>query len=103
MADPTPYARTVDQVAQHWSCSSRHVYALIARGELGHIRVGTLIRVRQADLDLYEARQWHAPDSIALTSGSSSEVTAITSAGGRMAGGNAFQRGQAIAARRAGS
>jgi excisionase family DNA binding protein len=63
--DPEPYfkqtAFSVAQVAIRWGVSSRHVYDLCARGSLGHLRIGALIRIRQADREAYEARQWHAP------------------------------------------
>jgi excisionase family DNA binding protein len=93
-------AFSVAQVAVRWGVSSRHVYDLCARGDLGHLRIGGLIRVRLADLEAYEATQWHAPSSIPPTIVSSSEEADSTSDGGRMANGNAFQRGQMINARR---
>ena len=93
-------AFSVAQVAVRWGVSSRHVYDLCARGDLGHLRIGGLIRVRLDDLKAYEASQWHAPSSTALTIVSSSEEAGFTSAGGLMANGNAFQRGQKISGRR---
>jgi excisionase family DNA binding protein len=42
-------AFSVPQVAARWGCSARHVYDLVARGELGHLRIGALIRVRLED------------------------------------------------------
>src|SRR5450631_4286027 len=92
-------AFSVAQVAVRWGVSSRHVYDLCARSELGHLRIGGLIRVRLADLEAYEARRWHAPSSNSLTSASSNGEPAITSAGGTMAHGSAFQLGQKISAR----
>ncbi len=56
-------ARTVKQLAAHWQVSERHVYALVAAGRLGHIRFGTIIRIRQQDVDAFEAQAWHAPAS----------------------------------------
>jgi len=93
-------AFSVAQVAIRWGVSNRHVYDLCARGELGHLRIGGLIRVRLADLEAYEASRWHAPSSNSPTIASSPEVAAIMSAGGRPVPGNGFQRGQAISARR---
>ena len=57
------YAMTVRQVAARWACSDRHVYDLISGGRLGHIRVGSLIRIRPADLEAYEESQRHPPVS----------------------------------------
>jgi excisionase family DNA binding protein len=61
MAEVGPLAYSVPKLAAAWGVSTRHVYALCARGELGHLRIGNLIRIRQADREAYEARQWHAP------------------------------------------
>jgi excisionase family DNA binding protein len=52
---------TVPQVADLWSCTPQHVYRLISRGELGHVRIGTLIRVRVEDIECYEAAQCTGP------------------------------------------
>ena len=98
-----PYGFSVRQVADRWGCSGRTVYSLIAEGQLGHLRIGSSIRVSPADLQEYEARQWHAPVSTAPASDSSCAVTATTSDGGRTAHGSAFQRGRLTAARLAGS
>lgn len=91
------YAMTVHQVAARWACSDRHVYDLVSEGRLGHIRVGSLIRIRPADLAAYEESQWHAPVSPAQTTASCSEGGATTSDGGRTAGIDGFQRGRAMA------
>jgi excisionase family DNA binding protein len=99
-ADFQQTAFSVAQVAVRWGVSSRHVYDLCAGGELGHLRIGGLIRVRLADLEAYEARRWHAPSSTPPTIASSSEEAGFTSGGGPMANGNAFRRGQIISARR---
>jgi excisionase family DNA binding protein len=93
-------AFSVPQVAARCDISSRQVYDLCAQGELGHLRIGGLIRVRLADLAAYEARQWHAPSSNNPITASSGEEAAIMSAGGPMARGNAFQQGQTIGVRR---
>ena len=63
MPEPQTYAYTVPQLAKTWAVSERHVYNLVASGELGHLRIGNLIRIRQADREAYEAKTWHAPDS----------------------------------------
>ena len=92
-------ARTVKQLAVHWQVSERYVYALIAEQRLGHIRVGTLIRVRQQDVDAFEALAWHAPAKSSPTIASSSGAVVSMSAGGRMAPGSAYQRGRKIGSR----
>ena len=100
MVDVTPYAFTVPQVADRWVCSVRHVYDLIASGQLGHIRVGNLIRVRAADIAAYEERQWHAPVSRDQTTGSSAVASTTMYDGGKTVAISAFQRGRQIAQRR---
>jgi excisionase family DNA binding protein len=54
------------QLAREWGCSVRHVYDLCSRRELGHIRIGGLIRIRPEDKATYEARQWVAPSAAGL-------------------------------------
>src|SRR5208282_1500071 len=98
MSDAAPFAYSVPQNAAAWGVSARHVYDLCARGELGHLRIGALIRIRQADREAYEARQWHAPNSTPRTTGSSGAEIVSMSAGGRMARGSAFQRGRQTSA-----
>jgi excisionase family DNA binding protein len=61
MSDAGPFAYSVAQLANAWGVSQRHVYDLCATGKLGHLRIGTLIRVRQTDREAYEAEQWQAP------------------------------------------
>lgn len=94
------YAMTVRQVAARWACSDRHVYDLISGGQLGHIRVGSLIRIRPADLEAFEESQWHAPVSPAQTTASPSAEAATTSAGGRGRNITGYQLGRQIAQRR---
>ncbi len=49
-----PAMLTVDAVAARLSCSAKWVRALVKRGDLPHIRIGTrAIRVRPADLAAY--------------------------------------------------
>ena len=45
---------TVKQVAALWGCSGQHIYRLLSRRELGHIRVGGAIRFRPEDLIDFE-------------------------------------------------
>ena len=98
MADTGPLAYSVQQLANAWGVSGRHIYDLCARGELGHLRIGSLIRIRQSDKDAYEARRWHAPSSTPPTIDSSSAEVVTMSAGGRTVRGNAFQRGRQTSA-----
>src|SRR5215470_11069378 len=98
-----PRAFSVAQVAAQLGVSTRLVYDLCSRGELGHLKVGNLIRVRRTDLEAYEHRQWHAPSSISPTTDSSSAEVVSMSAGGRMARGSAFQRGRKTAGRHSAS
>jgi excisionase family DNA binding protein len=51
-----PYVLTVAELASRWACSRRHVYGQIESGRLGHIRIGSLIRIRMVDIEEYEAR-----------------------------------------------
>jgi excisionase family DNA binding protein len=87
-------AFSVAQVAVRWGVSCRHIYDLCARGELGHLRIGGLIRVRLADLEAYEASQWHAPKTNDQAIGSRNEETGSTSGSGKTVPISAFQRGK---------
>src|SRR5579872_3205271 len=97
MAEPAAFS--VAQVAANWGVSTRLVYDLCSRGELGHLRVGGLIRVRRSDLEAYETRQWHAPSSNDPTTGSPNEAIASMSVGGKTVPTSAFQRGRLNGAR----
>ena len=103
MTDSGSFAYSVARLAAAWGVSTRHVYDLCARGELGHLRIGNLIRIRQADREAYEARKWHAPSSTPPTTGSSGAEVVSMSAGGSTARGSAFQRGKRSGARQNGS
>jgi Helix-turn-helix domain len=94
------YAYSAAQLAREWGVSTRCVYDLCARGDLGHIRIGGLIRIRQADREAYEARQWVAPSSKPQAISSPCEAAVITFNGGRTASPNAFQQGRQISAKR---
>lgn len=52
-AEPVTYLK-VSEVADRLNLSIRHVYELIARGDLVGVRPGGAIRVRSDDLDTYE-------------------------------------------------
>src|SRR5689334_2662399 len=99
MADIPPVAFSVPQVAARWGVSSRQIYDLCARGELGHLRIGGLIRIRIADLEAYEARQWRAPVSAPQITDSPNADVISMHAGGKRGNGSAFQRGQQTAAK----
>lgn len=99
MSDSGPFAYSVPQLAREWGVSARHVYDLCASRALGHLRIGGLIRIRQADRDAYEARQWLAPGSTPQTIDSPVAEVVSMSAGGRAARGNAFRRGQTTGAK----
>ena len=45
---------TAQDVAQIWGCSDQHVYDLCKAGELNHVRIGRLIRIRRQDVEDYE-------------------------------------------------
>ena len=94
MSDDAPFAYSVAQLARAWAVSSSHVYELCASGRLGHLRIGALIRIRQADREAYEARQWHAPGSPNPTTDSSGAEIVSMSAGGRTARGSAVLNGE---------
>jgi excisionase family DNA binding protein len=103
MVNPHPFAYTVAQLARQWGVSDRHVYGLVASGELGHLKIGSAIRIRQADRDAYEASVWHAPVSPppipTPTLPSESMVRVGGPTGGKVFG-NGFQQGQMIARKR---
>ncbi|WP_428485991.1 helix-turn-helix domain-containing protein [Rhodopila sp.] len=106
MSDGTPFTQTafsVRQVAARWGVSDRHVYDLVAAKALGHLRIGSLIRIRLVDIESYEGRQCHAVNSTLPDTGSSSAVIVSMSDGGKMARGSAFQRGRRSAGRQSGS
>lgn len=88
------YAMTVAQLARLWGVSGRAVYRLVETGELGHLRIGHAIRIRQSDRESYESRAWRAPDTINPPTASSSAEPAGMSGGGNLARGTAFRRGQ---------
>ncbi len=51
----SPALLTVKEVADHLGASSRHVYRLIARGDLPVHRLGRLVRISEDDLARYLA------------------------------------------------
>lgn len=97
-----PYALRPTQVAERLQVSRRTVYTLLETRQLGYILVGGQYRIRQADIEAYEARTWHAPVSTNPAIASLNEPVVTMSGGGNRAG-TAFQRGQRIAAKQSGS
>ena len=94
---------SVAQVAELWGCTRSHVYALIASGKLGHVRIGSLIRLRPSDIEAFEAAQCRAPDPNDQPIHSPAVGTAGISSGGRTDERIAFQRAQRITAKRSAS
>ena len=45
---------TPEEVAERWSCSAKHIRALISAGTLPHFRVGRLIRIPPAAVEAVE-------------------------------------------------
>ncbi|MDD2786019.1 MAG: helix-turn-helix domain-containing protein [Patescibacteria group bacterium] len=52
---------TATDVARRLNITRTGVYALLARGDVPHFRIGRLVRVREADLDSFLARCRVAP------------------------------------------
>jgi excisionase family DNA binding protein len=46
----------VPEVAARWGVSPHQVLDLCSRGELRHIRIGGLVRIRFKDIEAYEGR-----------------------------------------------
>ena len=44
---------SVSEVAAYLRVSARHLYNVIASGSLGHVKVGTLVRVRRDQVEAY--------------------------------------------------
>ena len=53
MAEPAKYY-TIQTLAELWGVSPKTVRRLVNSGELPHIRIGTLIRIRPDQVDEYE-------------------------------------------------
>lgn len=69
-----PRPLTIETVADRWECSPSMVRKVINSGELGHFRVGNLIRILAVDVEKYEATKVKAggqssdePESAAMT------------------------------------
>ena len=98
MAEPARHY-TVASLAEHWQVSTTHIYSLIQAGRLGHIRIGTAIRIRRQDVEAFEAQAWHAPSSTAPDSGSPGGAVVIPSSFGGKGAHTAFRRAQRMSAR----
>ena len=56
--------KTVKQTAKYFGVTPPTVYKWTREGELGYVRLpGGSIRIRINDIEEFEARQWHAPES----------------------------------------
>lgn len=44
---------TASDVARRLNMAKSGVYALLARGDISHFRIGRLVRIREADLDAF--------------------------------------------------
>jgi len=94
---------SVAQLAEHWECSRQHIYNLEARGDIVAMRVGSLLRFRREDVQLYEEQQCRVPAAISPPTPSRSATLAITSNGGKPARPAGFLAGQASLRRRVAS
>lgn len=56
MAEPAKYY-TIQTLAELWGVSSKTVRKLVNSGELPHIRIGTLIRIRPDQVEAYEKQK----------------------------------------------
>jgi len=54
---------TASDVARRLNMAKSGVYALLARGEISHFRIGRLVRIREADLDAFLGNCHIAPVS----------------------------------------
>ena len=56
---------TPGEVAEILQCSKATAYGLLQRGEITTIRIGRLVRVKRADLDIYiqKERGWSGSSS----------------------------------------
>ena len=93
MSLPDPYL-TVAQLAKLWGCSTRQVYALAARREVGFLRIGSLIRFRPEDVQAYEAARSSVP--VEAETVVPEPYPALSPPARKL---SAFERGQAIGRR----
>ena len=89
---------TVKQVADRFGCSTPLIYQWVRSGLIGHLRLpGGSIRIRQVDIDAFEAKQWRAPDLHLPDTASPSTGQDITKSDGQKAGErDLYQLGQRI-------
>ncbi len=63
---PSPDAvYTVKQVAKQLQLSKAQVYAMVTKGEIRHLKIGRIIRLRQADLNRWLEEQVRLQDLMA--------------------------------------
>ena len=65
MGAERPY--TVATLAQRWACSEGTIRNMIRRGELAHIRLGTLIRIPASEVERIECPNTASNDTEADT------------------------------------
>jgi len=54
LEEPTLRHFTVSALAKRWSVSKNHIYGLIGRNEIRHLRIGTAIRIPAIFVKEYE-------------------------------------------------
>lgn len=89
LTDSTVFS--VRQLAEHWQVSERHVYDLVGQRKLGHLRIGSVIRIRREDVEAYEAAAFQAPTSQSCSPQLSDRVPLVVRPQR-----NAFQLGRAL-------
>lgn len=60
-ASVTGKAHSPKNLAVDWSCSVRHIYRLIASGQLGSVKIGSLRRVPEAEVQRFIAEHFLPP------------------------------------------
>lgn len=48
------HAYTIKALAEHWSCSTDTIRALLAQGEIKAFRLGTTYRIPASEVERYE-------------------------------------------------
>ncbi len=90
------YAMSVPQLAKIWGVSARKVYRLVENGDLGHMRIGAAIRIRQSDRSEYEARMSRAPEPPVVVA---TYHPPVVPPRGKLGPLTAFEKGQRLAAK----
>jgi len=97
MAEPAKYF-TVKTLAARWDCSANTIRNLIRDGHLGHVRIGASIRIKPCHVEAYESEHEECQEKSGSESNTLSksqpEKNAGISAGQKIVGLSAFQRGR---------